>query len=299
LVERDAFENHIARQSHAPVEEPITTPTKSRASNLDERIMDAARSIARQKPLDHIGLSEIARLSGVSWPTVKRHLGSKQALRSRLASEAPELVRNVRNTRGRLLDSAARVFAQRGYERATLEEVASVAGLTKGAVYWHFESKADLFRALLIEYQRREAEFSAKLAERAHVSGDLEGLVHDMLSLELERLREAPEWARLPAEFVAAGRDEAVRAELARALRGRRAALAELVGELKQSGKASSAVEKEVATMLWSALVRGFLELAIIEPEIDLTATVREAARLLAFALGRRRTRASAHPLKR
>ncbi len=39
---------------------------KNRGASLDERIMSAARKLAQAKPLDHIGLSEVARLSGVS-----------------------------------------------------------------------------------------------------------------------------------------------------------------------------------------------------------------------------------------
>jgi AcrR family transcriptional regulator len=54
--------------------------------------------------------------------------------------------------RERLLESAARAFATRGYEKASIEEIAADAGLTKGAVYWNFESKEDLFFALLDEH---------------------------------------------------------------------------------------------------------------------------------------------------
>src|SRR5687767_4484147 len=54
-------------------------------------------------------------------------------------------------SRNRLLDAAVEVFARRGYERATIDEVAEAAGLSKGTVYWHFDSKAELFGALLDE----------------------------------------------------------------------------------------------------------------------------------------------------
>ena len=54
-------------------------------------------------------------------------------------------------SRNRLLDAAVEVFAQRGYERATIDDIAAAAGLSKGTVYWHFSNKADLFQALLEE----------------------------------------------------------------------------------------------------------------------------------------------------
>jgi TetR/AcrR family transcriptional regulator, acrAB operon repressor len=51
-------------------------------------------------------------------------------------------------TRERLLDAAEIVFRQRGVTRTSLAEVATAAGVTRGAVYWHFKDKAALFRAM-------------------------------------------------------------------------------------------------------------------------------------------------------
>lgn len=52
-------------------------------------------------------------------------------------------------TREALLDAAEAVFYERGVARASLEAIARRAGLTRGALYWHFDGKADLFRQLL------------------------------------------------------------------------------------------------------------------------------------------------------
>ncbi|MEO8753302.1 MAG: TetR family transcriptional regulator [Casimicrobiaceae bacterium] len=51
-------------------------------------------------------------------------------------------------TRERLLDAAESIFRERGVTRTSLAEIATAAGLTRGAVYWHFRDKADLFRAM-------------------------------------------------------------------------------------------------------------------------------------------------------
>ncbi|MEC5387402.1 TetR family transcriptional regulator [Uliginosibacterium sp. H3] len=51
-------------------------------------------------------------------------------------------------TRCQLLDAAQSVFCERGVSHTSLHEVATAAGLTRGAVYWHFENKADLLAAL-------------------------------------------------------------------------------------------------------------------------------------------------------
>ena len=56
--------------------------------------------------------------------------------------------RRRQQTREHLLAAAAQVFAERGFHGATLDEVATVAGFTKGAVYSNFKNKEDLFLAL-------------------------------------------------------------------------------------------------------------------------------------------------------
>ena len=58
-------------------------------------------------------------------------------------------------TRSEVLDAAARVFPERGYHQTTVDEVAEQAGLSIGAVYSNFASKADLFLALYGEHVER------------------------------------------------------------------------------------------------------------------------------------------------
>ena len=52
-------------------------------------------------------------------------------------------------TRARILDAAAEVIGRKGFQRATLDEIAAHAGLTKGAVYSSFGSKDELFLAVV------------------------------------------------------------------------------------------------------------------------------------------------------
>lgn len=55
-------------------------------------------------------------------------------------------------TRSDILKAALTVFSQRGYSATTLEQVARAAGVTRGAVYWHFANKTALYQALLQTY---------------------------------------------------------------------------------------------------------------------------------------------------
>jgi AcrR family transcriptional regulator len=69
-------------------------------------------------------------------------------------------------TRSEVLDAAARVFPERGYHQTTVEEVADEAGLSIGAVYSNFESKADLFLALYGQHvERWLGELEQRVAE--------------------------------------------------------------------------------------------------------------------------------------
>lgn len=52
-------------------------------------------------------------------------------------------------TRQDLLAAALTVFSQKGYEAARLEDIAEIAGVTRGAIYFHFDNKAGLFMALV------------------------------------------------------------------------------------------------------------------------------------------------------
>jgi AcrR family transcriptional regulator len=117
----------------------------------------------------------------------------------RRLSRAEQVGRN----RTLVLDAARRVFLARGYHGATLEQIAEEAGFSKGVVYSQFDSKADLFLALL------EDRISERAAENARVAGSLrEG---DLLTLidHLARGDQAtPGWLLLVIEFrVHAARD--------------------------------------------------------------------------------------------
>jgi AcrR family transcriptional regulator len=58
-------------------------------------------------------------------------------------------------TRQTILKAAAKVFEERGYQAATISEILTVAGVTKGALYFHFQSKEDLAQGVLGEQDQR------------------------------------------------------------------------------------------------------------------------------------------------
>lgn len=54
-------------------------------------------------------------------------------------------------TRRAIMDAALRLFARRGYHGASMAAIAGAVGVSKAGLYWHFRSKADLFRAVFAE----------------------------------------------------------------------------------------------------------------------------------------------------
>ena len=86
-------------------------------------------------------------------------------------------------TRAQILDSALSLFVKKGYDRTTFNDIASRLKLTKGAVYWHFESKDALLVAILDDmFKSFERQFTSLRAVRGVDDGDLTfGLVADLM----------------------------------------------------------------------------------------------------------------------
>src|SRR4051794_28130562 len=141
--------------------------------------------------------------------------GDRPGLPPLRVARVPTQVERRAQTRAKLLRAAGGVFARRGYHEATLDEIADKAGLSKGALYYNFASKEDLFMALLAD------RLEARLGEAERIEDFVATLERD------------PRWAPLFFEFVAwAGRDARRRAELReRFVRPAREHTRALVGE--------------------------------------------------------------------
>src|SRR5262245_64795681 len=98
--------------------------------------------------------------------------------------------------RDQVLAAARRVFLARGYERATLEAIAQEAGFSKGVVYSQFESKGDLFLALLERRIDERAAQNEAIAKRHSGAEGIAALVRAREDSEGE-----PGWGLLLLEF--------------------------------------------------------------------------------------------------
>jgi AcrR family transcriptional regulator len=107
-------------------------------------------------------------------------------------AEAPRLNRRQAakvRTRQKVLDAARALFAERGYEPATIRDIAKGAGMSTGAVFANFQDKAELFEAVLAEDLARLAEaLKAAVAAESSLRGRLVGALTAAYHASLEHL---------------------------------------------------------------------------------------------------------------
>lgn len=248
--------------------------------NLHERILKAARALAAEKPVDRITFADIARASGVSGPTVRRYLGTKEHLRELLWGE-PD-TGNHPGTRPRIISAAARVFALYGFSGATLDEVAAQAGVTKGAVYWHFTSKSDLYLALLEERVGQEAERLPLAIRSAAAIPDPEQALSMLLGTQFEAAYSEPERPRLSIDFLSRSWDPEVRERLSAIYRGAHEKLAKALEQLQQEGLLAADIDPLVFSVFLTAMIEGLVRLWLIGPDwVDLKAWTPRLAHIL------------------
>ena len=80
-----------------------------------------------------------------------------------MAATAPQRRLPVAERRALIVEAAGRLFGEHGYERTRLDEIAAAAGVTKPIVYRHFDSKRDLYLALLDRHREDLPGFTAAM----------------------------------------------------------------------------------------------------------------------------------------
>lgn len=86
---------------------------------------------------------------------------------------APRDTPKSRRTRSRILDQAVRVIATRGYAAATNAAVAEAAGITRGAMLYHFPTREDLLEAAIGHIQAQRAALFREATESLPTGGDV------------------------------------------------------------------------------------------------------------------------------
>lgn len=214
-------------------------------------LRDAARHSAPRLP----DAATVAALAGVDEATLRAHLGPPENFQALLQFQSP-----AHETRERILASAARVFARRGFQRATLDQVAADAGLTKGAIYWHFKSKNDLFFAILDSRLRQDtAPLLGDLHKLVTEGGDAQAALAAMFAAGMQRCTTDPDWPKLYLECLAHARDPDVRERLGAFYDEVWALSRGFTTQLQAHGLTAPGVDPQVAAVFWTALFDGLV----------------------------------------
>lgn len=171
-------------------------------------------------------------------------------------------------TRDSILDAAEQLFVEQGVSRTTLQHIATAAGVTRGAIYWHFDDKGALFNALM-ERATLPLEAATQVLDRLDAADplrDLRDFVLEVLRVTVEdpQARRVFEIATLKMEYV----DELDAARVRRrenldAWMGRaegRIRLAARRGELR-----AGVTPRAVALGMW-ALIDGLIRNWLFDP---------------------------------
>lgn len=100
----------------------------------------------------------------------------------------------AQETRLAILDAAERVFHENGVSRTSLDEIAKAAGVTRGAVYWHFANKAALFDALML---RLLEPLEARLTELRSGEGNPINALRELTLYVFNRMVSDPSYYRI------------------------------------------------------------------------------------------------------
>lgn len=172
-------------------------------------------------------------------------------------------------TRDSILDAAEKLFVEQGVSRTTLQHIASAAGVTRGAIYWHFDDKGALFNAMM-ERAILPLEAEMQVLDQAESDDPLVDLRNYMLAV-LRRTVEDPgarrvfEIATLKVEFV--GEMDAVRQRRQQNMAGWMSRAEGRIRAAAEKGLIGGDVEPDrVALALW-IMIDGLIRNWMFDPQ--------------------------------
>jgi AcrR family transcriptional regulator len=165
-----------------------------------------------------------------------------------------------------LLDAAAKVFVERGYRDASLDQIASRAGYSKGAIYWHFDGKEDLFLTLVDERVHKPTHEMVELLASAPSDQDMGPEASRRF---VEVLRSERELLVLLHEYWSqAIRDPKLRARYAERQRRLRASVASALAKRAENlGAPSGAFPADRMATAILSLAAGLAQERLIDPD--------------------------------
>ena len=188
-------------------------------------------------------------------------------------------------SKAQILATAMSVFAEKGFAKASMNDIVRASGLSKGGVYWHFKSKDELVAAIFDQFF---VEQLALLDDVMMGEGTAVAKLNQLATLTGESVEVLASQFPSPLEFYAlAARDDALKAHLQVHFHNYREKIKALVAQGMNNGELQEQNSSDVANTIM-ALFEGLLLLWAVAPEsIDLSVQVETAVRLLLQGLQR------------
>jgi AcrR family transcriptional regulator len=191
-------------------------------------------------------------------------------------------------TRENLLDAALASFHAKGYLATTLDDIARQVGITRGAIAWHFGSKAELLNAVIRE---RYARVTTRMLEITAQGGGPLQVLRRVLLYWMTCLEEDPEFRAIHEIIL----QTPISAELAEGMRekaeGTRRTIAYFAGFIQlgiATGEIRSDVNPEVAATTALGMINGISTIWLLDPTaFSLKARAQEMVDLLLRGLAK------------
>lgn len=239
----------------------------------EAKILQALKALSVDKAATNLTIAEVARASGLSRPTVSRYVGGPGGLVGFMQAhglDVKDANAETKDVRAEILNAAFRVFAEKGYAGTSMDAVAAEAGMTKGAVYWHFENKRDLFRELMLMRSTEGVEIGpSRLDDAAEEAGsDPKKFLSVLIEHQIRLSEEERTWWWLYFEYLAEARDKELRCNLASGIDRLLQANESLIESMKAANAISPHVDNHGLSVLWQATLIGFGYINLMNPEI-------------------------------
>ncbi|MGF1702713.1 TetR family transcriptional regulator [Photobacterium makurazakiensis] len=161
-------------------------------------------------------------------------------------------------TRLLLLDTAMKVFCEKGLVKTTLASIATEAGLTRGAIYWHFKDKADLFEALW-QQQSTTLQDAAKKLEGASGQTLREGVLN-IAKILLTEMRDNPKMVMIMQLSLQGFADESLRLRCVEKGQEDKAKVEAAMQQLQQDNILLPHLTPQVAAVIYESMLSGICE---------------------------------------
>ena len=188
---------------------------------------------------------------------------------------APEASRDA------ILDAALRCFAKRGYHETSVDDIAARARLSKGAIYWHFEGKRELFLALM----DRALVHDLELARAVNAAPDWRAALHVLLTRTPEYVdRELPLVKLSLQHLLATGMDEGVRVRSEQKVERWNGVVERQLAKGMADGSLRAFAPEDV-TLAIGAAIAGLTLMRLTRPDLPLASVYRALEEIVARGL--------------